>query len=130
MPNTEVQITEEFTEPVAEYTNYEAIPIEHKQQIRRQRHINLRSFVGDTTTFEDLARFVNMLYMDSLSMSSLADKKMNVLSVDLLARATVRQGERWTAGTCAKDPTRNNWYGLSWDVVAGSVNIAQSIILI
>lgn len=126
---TEIPLTDEFENNDGEWEDYDTGPLDHRAQLQQQKHINLRSMIGDATTFYDIGREINMLILTRLSMQELSVRTLGALSTDNDAHAVVRQGERWSSGTTAKDPTRNNWYILSLDCeAAAEMNSTGSLV--
>lgn len=113
---TEVSLFEE-TDPQGQFGNYDCYDAAQLDQLHKQQHIDLRSMVGN-----DIVTTIPMLYLDLLTMDTLASIDMDALEQTTLVRA----GERWTNGTCATDPTRKNWSILSVSCTTGD-NYTQSV---
>ncbi len=125
MTQVDIRITDEFNEPADQFAFYDAIPLVQRTQLRKQKHTNIRSFVGDVNLVALAARPVYMLFLDSLNM----DRLSGISMTELDAFVTVREGENWTLGTAAKDVTRRNWWILSVDCPVGHTTITSSTVL-
>lgn len=125
--NKPVEITDEFTEIDGEWSGYDVIPINQNEAFRKQKHVDIRSFVS-----EQLGTQVIMLYMDRLSISFLDGKEIGDFSSDAspAARILVVNNEGWTFGTVAPQTDRNNWNGISvvCDPEISGVTTTQSVI--
>lgn len=117
-------ITEEW-KGLHGYDHYNAVPAAQAIQLRKQNHVNIRSFFGDLLTTNLLGRPVYMLFLDSLTMDDLADIKMTALD----AQVTVREGEQWSVGTWARDASRKNWNVLSITCTANVPSISYSLVV-
>lgn len=111
-----IPLWDEFDNPQGQFINYDAHATTQRAQLERQQHVNIRSFEND-----DVLIAIPMLYIDLLPMS-LID---NQLMIDLEGSTVVRAGERWSAGTVAKDATRKNWRVLSVPCAVG-LTISES----
>lgn len=113
----EIPLYEEADDLQGQFGNYDCYDAVQRTQLHKQQHVNLRSMVDD-----DIETTIPMLYLDLLPASYLED-----LTMDDLERTTlVRAGERWTNGTVAADPARNNWRVLSISCSSGA-NFTQSV---
>lgn len=113
-------LSDEFSGAVGEFGNYDAIPTTQRVQLHKQKHTNIRSFVGDPIT-----RSITMLDLDLLEMGDLNLDTMTTLDGQIV----VRDDENWSAGTAAKDSSRHNWWTLSLPCTAGgNPNTSYSVI--
>lgn len=124
MTQADIPLTEEFTEPDGEFTYYDAIPVTQQTQLRKQKHVDIRSMYGDASTVSIVARDVYMLFVDSLSMNDLSLIQMEELD----AQVTIKEGEQWSVGTWSQDATRHHWNVLSIPCTSGSPAISRSVI--
>lgn len=121
-----VEITDEFTEPLGQWLNYDAISLNQEEQLRDQKHVDIRSFVPDLTSAQ-----VTMFMMDRLTMFSLDEGELGMYSHDALpsARIIVLSNEGWTFGSVEPQADRNNWNGISFKCEANQTTTTQSVIM-
>lgn len=122
MPSVEIQIADEFTEEAGEFTNYDAIPLDQREQLKLQKHVDIRLFND-----EPLSASITMLQLDTLTFFQLSQLQMNQISIDTGAQIILRTGENWSAGTVARQADRNNWRGISLACTTAGPNITQSV---
>lgn len=121
-----INITDEFTEPMGQWTNYAAIPTSQQVALRNQRHVNIRTFSS-----ADRATPVVMLWMDRFQMFDLDGESLGTFSSDGDAKLIVQRDEAWTNGTVKRQTDRNNWNGITvtCDTTTSNLTTTQSIIL-
>lgn len=122
MPSVEIPIPDEFTEEAGKFTNYDAIPLNQRDQLHKQKHVDIRLFND-----EPVSSGISMLYLDALTLFELDQLKMNQLSIDDGAQIVIHAGENWTAGTVARQSDRNYWHGISLSCTVTGPNITQSV---
>jgi hypothetical protein len=122
MPQVDIQITDEFTDNNGQFGNYDAIPLNQRTQLRKQKHTDIRLFHPETVSVTP-----RMLHLDQLAMNTLDGMSMGQLSVDGDAVFILDQGESWTAGTVDRDPTKNNWGTIELTCPNGATTITQSV---
>lgn len=98
-------ITEEFTDDLGQFVDYDAYDVDVSELVRKQKHIDIRSFRQD-----NIARHLTVFDMSQFTMDELDDLTMDEL--DNLSITTV-EGEGWSAGTVGPQTDRRNWLGLS-----------------
>ena len=118
MPQVEIPIGDDFKNEEGRWPNYDAIDLNQREQLTKQKHVDLRSFVQTDTTVR-----INMLYLDLRDMAGLNSRNMNALN----GSVAVRKGEQWSAGSVGPQADRNNVNGLSLTcTVAGNPNTTES----
>ncbi len=115
-------ITDEFTEPTGMFDEYTPVTASQEAQLRKQKHVNIRSFVPDQPSSA-----VRMLQMDHLNMFYLNGKHLSTFSG---ARIVVINNEGWTYGEVGPQADRNNWNGIvvECDPAISSETTTQSVI--
>lgn len=120
----EIQIADEFTNAVGEFPNYDAIPLNQREQLREQEHVDIRLFND-----EPLLTSVNMLHLDLLTLYEIGQLSMDQISTDFGAKIVLRTGEKWTAGTVTRQTDRNYWHGISLSCTTGGPNVTESVMI-
>lgn len=120
-----IELTDEFTNPVGEWTDYNVIPLTQEEGLRKQHHVDIRSFVPDQP-----ATKVRMFDMDRFSISVMDNKQLALFSSNELppAHIIVVNNEGWTYGKVGPQEDRNNWNGISFECNAEVTTATQSII--
>ncbi len=127
MSNFPVAISDEFAQLEGQWYQYDVVPLDQRSDFHKQKHVNIRSFVGD-----ERSASVNMLTMDRLTMYNLDGNNMATFSVDSTPKAKliVQAGENWTFGKAERQADRNNWYGITveCDTSISNLTTTQSVI--
>ena len=113
-------ISDEFTEPTGMFTEYAPVASSQEEQLRKQKHVNIRSFVPDTPSGT-----VRMLQMDRLNMFYLDGKQISTFSG---AKIVVINNEGWTLGSVTQQTDRNMWTGIKLNVPKEVVVATISVI--
>lgn len=128
VPTGPVEITDDFDQPRGEWSNYTTWSLEHNIALLKMAHVDIRSFVPDQPS-----AYVNMLFMDRLTMFALDGDGTNELSLythDTTppAHVIVINNEGWSYGEVGPQSDRNNWNGIKFTCPAGQVTTSQSVI--
>lgn len=113
-------ITDEFTEAYGEFNEYAAISSAQQEQLNKQKHVDIRSFVPDQPS-----SVVKMLFMDRLNMFYLDGKSIGTFSE---AKIVVVNNEGWTSGAVTQQTDRNMWTGITVAVPKETEVSTQSVI--
>lgn len=121
-----VPLTDEFTNILGEWINYSSISLAQEEQLRLQKHIDIRSFVPDK-----YAAQVTMFMMDRLTMFSMDNSELGLYSRDSVspAKIIVKDNEGWTFGSVGPQSDRNNWNGIEVECLANQITTTQSVIM-
>lgn len=116
-----IDITDEFQEPNGEWENYTSIVPIQNEALRKQKHVDLRSFVPDKA-----AAKLSMFFLDSFSMGRLDEGEIE------LYESTIVTGnvEHWSHGTVAAQSDRNNWNGIKLTCAANTTTTTESVVMI
>lgn len=126
MPNL-IEITDEFLEPNGEWKRgYDAIATVQEEALRKQKHVDIRSFVPDLP-----AAAITMYIMDRFSMFSLDGNELGAYSHDATppAKIVIKDNEGWTFGAVGPQKDRNNWNGITIECKANQTTTTQSVIM-
>lgn len=112
-----IPLYEEFTDPLGRWGNYDTEDLDQRDQLVKQEHVDLRSFVNDVVTHP-----ASMLDLDQILLTTLDGDTMG----DLEGFIVTRSGEGWTAGTLGPQSDRNNWDGISLECTTVGLGITTT----
>lgn len=121
MKQNNIEISDEFTEPTGEWTNYAAINTEQNEALRKQKHVDIRSFEN-----KKLSTPTTMLLMDRLVMAEMDGAEIGSFELAL----PVVNNEGWSYGEVGPQSDRNNWNGIKvvCDPAISAETTTQSVI--
>jgi hypothetical protein len=116
----EIPLREDFSNDEGRFVNYDTQDLDQREQLAKQKHVDIRSFVGDDLQTQTR---LTMLYLDLNQMD-----EMELLDMEALEGLVVaRRGEAWTVGTVERQADRNNWRGITLSCIVG-VNTTESVL--
>lgn len=112
-----IPLSEEFDEQDGRFENYDSYDSAQALQLRKQAHVDIRSFVPPVPTV------LTMFEIDQITIGNLDAMTMTDIEGSV---TTNHLDEAWTSGVVAAQADRNHWYGLTLNCVAGA-NVTKSV---
>lgn len=125
---TKIPIRGEFDDLEGRLQNFDAYDVAQRVQIRKQKHVNIRSFVQDQVMVPTNMFALDQQTMVVLNTQTMGDLNSKDASGNLLFTIAVKPGEAWTNGAVGKQSDRNNWRGLSLTCQGGSTTTTESVL--
>lgn len=118
MPVRNITIRDEFDDRAGRFINYDCYDDAQLQQLLKQKHADIRSFVQT-----DIFVPIDLNYLETLGMTDLDSMTMD----DIEGSYLFQKGEAWTVGSAGPQSDRNHWNGISLNCSAGT-NITTSVL--